>query len=72
MKIIKVVNLNKKFKAKNGKEYSSINYYVQLDNKKMIAIRPSFAKGYYALDVVAETIINKGEKENEDTDTMPF
>lgn len=59
MKIVKIINQNKKFKAKNGKEYNSVNYYIQLDNLKLVAIRPSFTTGYYYLDSIAEVITNE-------------
>ena len=67
MKIVKIINKDKKFKAKNGKEYNSVNYYVQLDNMKLVAIRPSIKSGYFYLDSIADVI------KNEDTDNeMPF
>lgn len=68
MKIVKIINKDKKFTAKNGKEYNSVNYYIQLDNMKLVAIRPSFKNGYFYLDSIAEVINN----EVINNDDMPF
>lgn len=56
IKVVKIVDKTKKYKAKNGKEYTSVNYYVVV-NDKYIAIRPSFKDGYTQLDVIAEEIV---------------
>lgn len=58
MKIIKRVNLNEKYKAKNGKEYTQVNYYIELDNGSWVAIRPIFSEGYDKLDAVAQRVVN--------------
>lgn len=66
MQIIKVVDNDRKYKKtitdqkgkKVEKEYSSINYYIELDNKVWVPIRPSFAKGYAQLDTICVTITN--------------
>lgn len=58
MKVVKIVNKNKKYTAKNGKEYAETNYYLVLDNKKYVAIRPSFSKGYTELDTICEIVVN--------------
>ena len=59
MKVIKIVNKNQTYTDKNGKEYTSINYYLELDNKQWVPFRPSFSKGYMLLDAVCETIVNE-------------
>ena len=56
MKVIKIVDTTKKYTDAKGKEHCSVNYYIQLDNKQYVAIRPSFSKGYQYLDAVAEVI----------------
>lgn len=58
MKVVKVVNLDKKYQARNGKEYTQVNYYLVLDNGNYVGIRPSFSKGYTALDSIAEMVKN--------------
>ena len=65
MKIVKIINKDKKFKSKNGKEYNSVNYYIQLDNMKLVAIRPSFKTGYFYLDSIADVINNEECLSNE-------
>jgi len=55
--VLKIVNKDKKYKADNGKEYCSVNYYIRA-NGNLICIRPSFSKDYSKLDMLAKTIIN--------------
>lgn len=43
-----------KYKAKNGKEYDDVNYYLELDNGNRIAVRPSFDDGYSQFRLIAE------------------
>lgn len=62
MKIVKIVNKGDKYVAKNGKEYTRVNYYLVLDNGKYVSIRPSFSKGYTELDSICEVVINGLEK----------
>lgn len=57
LKVEKVVNLDRKYKDKEGKEHTSVNYYLMINNSR-VAIRPCFSKGYVQLDLVCETIIN--------------
>lgn len=59
MKVIKRIDKTKTYKDRNGKEHPSINYYLELDNRKWIAIRPSFYQDCKLLDVVCETITNE-------------
>lgn len=59
MELVKIINTDRKYKAKNGKEYVSCNYYLVI-NGNYVAIRPCFKKSYYALDVVA-TLIKNGK-----------
>lgn len=67
MKIVKIVSDKTYVSKTNGKEYKRVNYYVQLDNLKLVAIRPSFKQGYAYLDCIAETIKNTNvEVENEE------
>jgi len=65
IKVVKVVNKDKVYTDKKGKEHASSNYYNVITingNSTWVAIRPSFEKGYPALDMVAEIVINgKGE-----------
>lgn len=57
LKIVKIVDKTKeKYVAKNGKEYTSVNYYVVF-NGTYIAIRPTFKDGYTKLDLVSEEIV---------------
>lgn len=58
MKVVKVVDTEKKYQDKSGKERSSVNYYIVADNGKWIAIRPSFGNGYVMLDVICESVKN--------------
>ena len=58
MEVKKIVNKDKKYTAKNGKEYCSTNYYLVLDNGKYIPIRCAFGKDYALLDCVAKVIVN--------------
>lgn len=55
--ILKIVHKDKKYKAKNGKEYSEVNYYIRF-NGNLICIRPAFSKDYSKLDMIAQTIVN--------------
>ncbi len=59
MELVKIIT-DKVYKDKNGKEHKSVNYYIVLDNKKWVAIRPSFKTGYSFLDAVCTTIKNGG------------
>lgn len=61
LEIIKIVHKNDKYKAKNGKEYCRVNYYLRF-NGNLICIRPSFAKDYSKLDLLAQ-VINNGKSE---------
>lgn len=59
MKILKIVDKNKKYVSKtNNKEYVSTHYYIVLDNGKYIPIMPTFKQGYAQLDTICETVIN--------------
>lgn len=61
IKVVKVVNKDKVYKDKNGKEHTATNYYNVITingNSTWVAIRPSFSKGYNALDMVAEIVLN--------------
>ena len=62
MKLVKIINSDKKYTDKNGKTHVSVNYYVVLDNNKWVAIRPSFKQGYSFLDAVSEVIKNGNNK----------
>lgn len=57
LKVVKRVNKAKTYVDEKGKERLSVNYYLVV-NGNYIAIRPSFHKGYYQLDTIAETVIN--------------
>lgn len=59
MQVVKVVDKTKKYVDKNGKERVSVNYYLILDNKKWLAIRPAFGQGYVVLDSIAEVLKNE-------------
>jgi len=65
IKVVKVVNKEKVYTDQNGKSHTATNYYNVITingNSTWVAIRPSFAKGYSALDMIAEVVINgKGE-----------
>lgn len=56
--ILKIVNKDKVYTSKNGKDYCNVNYYVKLSNNTLVAIRPCFSKGYIQLDSVADCVIN--------------
>lgn len=61
VKILKIVNKDKKYLSKNGKEYSTCNYYVVLNisgKDVLVPIRPAFRRGYDLLDMVAEIRVN--------------
>lgn len=65
IEIVKVVNVGDTYTAKNGKQYTNINYYLVV-NGTWVAIRPSFSGGYKTLDVIARKVTNtKGAKEDE-------
>ena len=57
LELLKIVNKDKKYKAKNGKEYTAVNYYLRF-NGNLMCIRPAFHKDYSKLDMIAETIVN--------------
>ena len=65
IKVVKVVNKDKKYLDQKGNPHTATNYYNVITingNQTWVAIRPSFSKGYSALDMVAEVVINgKGE-----------
>ncbi|MCQ2969809.1 MAG: hypothetical protein MJ191_06850 [Clostridium sp.] len=63
MKVKKIINLDKTYKAKNGKDYPVVNYYLVLDNNKYVPIRPAFGDDYATLDAVAEVTKNGGLNE---------
>ena len=58
MKLIKVIK-KETYKGKDGNDYNYKNYYIRLDNGKMIAIRPSFKNDYKILELLSETIDNR-------------
>ena len=58
MKLLKIIDLNKKYVAKNGKEYTRVNYYIVLDNGSYIAVKPVFSEGYTKLDTICEVVRN--------------
>lgn len=60
LKVVKVINLDKKYLDSAGKEHTSVNYYLVINNC-YVAIRPSFSKGYTQLDTIAE-IVKNGSK----------
>ena len=64
LKVVKVINTEKKYVDNNGKERVSCNYYLVV-NGNYVAIRPSFAKGYISLDTIAEVIKNGKSKLND-------
>ena len=58
MKLVKLINKDKKYTDKRGVQHVSINYYLVLDNNKWVSIRPSFKQGYAFLDAVCEVVKN--------------
>lgn len=60
MKVLKVINKNKTFTGKDGKEHFDVTYYVCFDLSgapKYIAIDPHFKdskRDWYLLDAIAE------------------
>lgn len=58
MKLVKIINKDKKYSDKKGNMHVSTNYYLVLDNNKWVAIRPSFKNGYLFLDAVCEVVKN--------------
>lgn len=58
LKILKRVDKDKKYKGSDGKEHTSVNYYIVTDNDVWIPFRPVFSKSYAQLDVLCETLIN--------------
>lgn len=58
MKLVKVVNKDKKYLASNGKEYTQCNYYIVLDNNQWLAVKPCFKNEYAKFDTICEIIIN--------------
>lgn len=57
LELLKIVNKDKKYKAKNGKEYTQVNYYLRF-NGNLITIKPCFANDFAKLDMIASTIVN--------------
>lgn len=58
MKLIKVIK-KETYKGKDGNIYNYKNYYIRLDNGKMIAIKPTFKDDYKTLEILSETINNR-------------
>ena len=50
MKVIKIIDKNKSFTTKNGKEKPSSYFVIEHDNGKRTAIKPLYNDGYKALD----------------------
>lgn len=63
LKVVKVINNDKKYKDSKGNEHTSVNYYL-VSGSCWISIRPSFSKGYGQLDVLAEVRKNGGSDEH--------
>lgn len=61
MDLVKVIK-NKKYVAKNGKEYYENNFYLVLENGKWLAIKPSFSKNYETLEILCSKIIDERNK----------
>lgn len=62
MNIIKVINHQKPYIGRDGNPHPSVNFYVEVEmngNPCRVAIRPSFPKGAYILDLVAEKSVIK-------------
>lgn len=62
MLLIKIIK-NKTFKAKNGRDYHYINYYLVTDSNKWISIKPGFAKDFDKLDLICDKVINEAKKD---------
>lgn len=58
MKLIKVIR-KETYKGINGKNYNYKNYYIELNNGKFIAIKPTFKQDYKTLEILSETIDNR-------------
>lgn len=65
IEVVKVVDKNKTYKAKNGKVYTNVNYYIVF-NGTWVAIRPSFKGGYSSLDMISRKIVNGAENEHKE------
>lgn len=52
MKLIKVIK-KETYIGKNGKTYAYSNFYIELDNGKRIAIKPTFSDDYRALEIAS-------------------
>lgn len=63
LKVVKVINLDKVYTDKDGKQHTSVNYYL-VNGECWIPIRPSFAKGYGQLDVLADVVRQGGKDEH--------
>ena len=57
LEVLKIINKNQKYEAKNGKEYCRVNYYIRV-NGNLICIRPAFSKDYSKLDLICKSIVN--------------
>lgn len=57
LEIVKIINLDKKYEDKKGKQHACVNYYLVIGNT-YVAIRPAFSKGYTQLDLVARVVKN--------------
>lgn len=58
VKVVKVVDTEKKYLDKKGNEHISVNYYLVLENGEWVAIRPAFGKGYSMLNAICDCVKN--------------
>lgn len=56
MRLVKIIDKNKKFMDKNGKERDSVSFYAEADNGYRVMIRPVFSNDYSKLSVLADEI----------------
>lgn len=56
MKVVKLINYNKTWKGKDGKDRPSVNYYLEYDilgETKSLCITNKFPRDFLKLDVIA-------------------
>ena len=64
MKLVKIIDTERKFKDKNGNEHVSTQYKIILENGNAIFIKPVFANDYRALDIVSEVFYRSPKDES--------
>lgn len=61
MKLVKVINYEKKWKGKDGRERPSVNFYFCYENdageEKYICVKPHFKNDIYRMNALASVVV---------------